>query len=181
MMTIQEIRNEFIRKLNSSETTLDEKGTQLIELRNVRFLADDPYIFKGHNDSYACIDYHAEYDYRLHYKNQFYKCADALIKNPLSRQAILNWMQPENEAYPYSCMGYIHYMLDMNNYGYDIDVYVHMRSNNVFRYPYDYEYNAWILEQLKSMLYKKYHICNTNIYWNVDSLHIYKDDFKFIK
>jgi hypothetical protein len=63
-----------------------------------------------------------------------------------------------------------------------LDDIVYMRSNNVCEYSMDSLWQVKIYERVINRLISELddNICPGHIYWNVGSLHLYEEDFKFL-
>ena len=50
---VQDIRNEFVRLLKNNETVKDKSGSEVVEIINASFIADEPAIFGTVNEDYV--------------------------------------------------------------------------------------------------------------------------------
>lgn len=185
--TTKEIREELYNKLLNNEFRYDPTTNQnVVEIQDAHFIADSPDIVKHYTILYDNQWYIDNYDIRLigeDWNRQYFKCIDRLVKDPYSRRAVIYMGSPDEclEEFPI-CTMTMHMILDGKNLN-QMNWIVNMRSNSVIKYSTDY---AWQLKWFKRAcedLSKRSHryIEMGNMFWNADSMHIYEEDFEYLK
>lgn len=176
------LSNEFISG-NIRETGYDcDEGNRYVEVRNVVFEVDKPYIFESDREKMDDSWYVENYEPRI--IPQIENFVDRIINNPFTRQAVLVLAgQNELETPGFICTIYTHMFLDkIDENEYEAEYSVHMRSNNVIDFNTDIKWNEKIfdiiIEKIKEKtnwkLYKK------NIVWFADSIHIYEKNWNLL-
>ena len=190
MLKTSDIERLFLTELNNfniKDSGYDcVNGNKYIELRNLIFEVDKPYIFDIKVDKERMDDeWYVKY-YEPRINHQFPGVINYLINNPNTRRAVLSLNQ-ENEIYDpngYVCTMYMHIFLDkVNDNEYDIEYSVHMRSNEVSDFMTDIKWHNKILNKIISLLQEKrnWKINKKNIIWFVDSFQVYEKNFEKIQ
>ena len=180
-MTQQDIKNIFRQKLAKHEFKYDKRTNQkFIEIVDAHFIASSEYIVYHNHINPPTLQWYVDnYDPIL--SNQVDFVVDNIVEDPDTRQAYIMMLTP----YTYKddskiCTIGMHaiYQKDKKK----VDYIVHMRSNNVCQYTQDYKWQlgVWldIVNKLSDKLGEKIEF--GTMYWNVDSLHIYEEDFKYL-
>ena len=133
------------------------------------------------NSNYGWCIYSEENGY------QFAKVLEELVKNPLSRRAIMIYNRPsmhedynKNGMSDFMCTNAVQYFLRDGK----LHASVYMRSNDaIFGYKNDYAWQRYVQESLlqgingrKGTVYAL-----GDIGWNVGSLHVYERHFKLVE
>lgn len=133
------------------------------------------------NSNYGwCID-------SLENCEQFSNTVQALVKEPLTRRAIMIYTRPSMQ-YDYCtdgmsdfiCTNTVQYFLRPTLSGYKLDVVVNMRSNDVWAgYRNDYAWQKVVQNRVIELLrYKNVkNVVSGSIIWQVGSLHLYEQQF----
>ena len=183
----QQLINEILKGNIKQTGYMCPSGSEYIEIRNALFEVDKDYIFDTARLYMRVPDswYEEHYDPILKRNDQFNKMLEKLGNNPNTRQAII-YMGDSSE---YSngdeviCTMYMHIFLDhiKDNY-YKMTYIVHMRSNDAIEFGNDIRWHRKIIENISIYLYNKYDmsISESQIFWNADSFHVYKDYFNLV-
>lgn len=151
-------------------------GRYYVELRNVCFQVDKPYIF-ALLKKYDRIDpqwYVENYEPKL--GNQLENVVDRILKWPETRQAVILMSDENGMMTDNVCTMYMHIMLDKAKDGsYDMDYIVHMRSSDVVEFGNDFEWHFKIAAIINYKLVKAGLNVNNEIrfIWNADTFHMY--------
>ena len=180
ILTENDVKKMFWKKFKNKEFKFDKKTNQkFIELVNINFISETGYIvYHNHNvtDEQWYID-----NYEPLLGNQIDNVVELIKEDPDTRQAYIGMLNPERYhngdkicTIGMQCI----YRKD----GKFLDYIVYMRSNNICEYTQD---SLWqckiftiIINRLISELDKD--IRPGFLYWNVGSLHLYEEDFKFL-
>ena len=127
---------------------------------------------------------------------QFKKCAERLLEDPHTREAIMIYNRPSMQ-YEYNkggmhdfmcCQNMQYFINDYDEYTNVIDCIVNFRSNDaVFGFNNDalwcHDVLVNLVKELNDKYYKKYGkwLAEGTIYWNAGSLHVYEKHFKYLK
>ena len=184
---IKDLLIKEIQKGNIKQTGyMCLSGSEYIEIRNALFEVDKPYIFDNVKSYERVPDswYVENYDPILLRNNQFENFINKLGNNPLTRQAII-FMGDTSEynGDGMICTMYMHVFLDhIKDNDYNMEYIVHMRSNDAIEFGNDIQWHHKIIDKIIGFLSKLYNIniIDTNIIWNADSFHVYKDYFNLI-
>lgn len=180
MLTENDIKQELIKKWQNKEFKFDKKTNQnFIEIINANFISDTGFIvYHDHNvtDEQWYID-----NYEPLLGNQIDNVVESIKNDPDTRQAYIGMLCPDkyNNGDKICTIGM---QVIYNKFDKRLGYIVYMRSNNVCEYTQD---SLWqckiftiILNRLISELDKD--IKPGYLYWNVGSLHIYEEDFKYL-
>ena len=186
MKKTHDIKLLLSKELNAShirETGYDcDEGNRYVEIRNVVFEVDKPYIFESDREKMDDSWYIENYEPRI--IPQLENLVDRIVENPFTRQAVLVLAgQNELETPGFICTIYTHIFLDkINENEYDIEYSVHMRSNNVIDFNTDIRWN----EKIFGIIIKKieertnWKLNKKNIVWFADSIHIYEKNWNLL-
>ena len=151
-------------------------GRYYIELRNICFQVDKPYIFKELK-KYDRIDpqwYVDNYEPKI--GDQLDNVIERIFKHPETRQAVILMSDENGMMTDNVCTMYMHIMLDKaENGSYDMDYIVHMRSSDVIEFGNDIEWHF----KIASLIHYKLSDCGMNInkdvrfIWDADTFHLY--------
>ena len=115
--------------------------------------------------------------------SQYVNVLNTLLKDPLSRQAVMIYQHPDMHSIAgkdFTCTNAVQYFINKRypkspDY---LDCVVQMRSNDVvFGYNNDRAWQLHVLEQLA----KELGVHVGNITWQVGSLHIYERHYKYLE
>jgi thymidylate synthase len=180
MFNEKDIKNIFIDKFNNKEFKFDKKTNQnFIEIINANFISKTGYIVKHYHHITNEQWYIDNYEPLL--GTQIDDVVNAIKNDPDTRQAYIGMLCPDKyQNGDKICT--IGMQVIYNKFDKKVDYIVYMRSNNVCEYTMD---SLWqckiftiILNRLISELDKD--IRPGYLYWNVGSLHIYEEDFKYL-
>ena len=176
----KDIKKMFRKKFKNKEFKYDKKTNQnFIELVNVNFISETGFIVYHDHDVTDEQWYVDNYEPLL--GNQIDNAIEAIKNDQNTRQAYIGMLCPEKYqngdkicTIGMQCI----YRKD----GKFLDYIVYMRSNNACEYTQD---SIWqrkifniIVNRLKDELDKD--IKPGFLYWNVGSLHLYEEDFKYL-
>ena len=155
-----------------------ESGNSYIELRNVCFQVDKPYIFEElpKYDRVTSEWYDANYTPKI--ANQLENVIRRIVENPLTRQAVILMSDENGIVTDNICTMYMHIMLDKaENGNYDMDYIVHMRSSDAIEFGNDMEWHLKIASLIRYMLCERGVKVNEAVrfIWNADTFHLYKE------
>ena len=180
MRTENDIKQELIKKWQNKEFKFDKKTNQnFIEIINANFISDTGFIVYHDHDVTDEQWYIDNYEPLL--GNQIDNVVESIKNDPDTRQAYIGMLCPDkyNNGDKICTIGM---QVIYNKFDKRVDYIVYMRSNNVCEYTED---SLWqckiftiILNRLISELDKD--IKPGHLYWNVGSLHIYEEDFKYL-
>jgi thymidylate synthase len=116
----------------------------------------------------------------VHGESQYKKVVEELVKNPLSRRAIIIYTRPQmwwiynlNGRSDFTCTNAHQYLIRDGR----LDVVVQMRSNDaVFGYKNDRAWAAYVQKIIADDL----GVPTGQIYWNAGSLHVYERHFYIV-
>ena len=178
--TEKDIKKLLREKLNNKEFKYDIKtGQNFIELINANFISQTGYIVYHDHDVTNEQWYVDNYEPLL--GDQIDNVVEAIKNDPDTRQAYIGMLCPDKyQNGDKICT--IGMQCIYNKQQKRLDYIVYMRSNNVCEYSQDslWQCNVFskIVNRLISELDKD--IRPGYIYWNVGSLHIYEEDFKYL-
>lgn len=180
-MTELYIKKMFRKKFKNKEFKYDKKTNQnFIELENVNFISETGFIVYHDHDVTDEQWYVDNYEPLL--GNQIDKVIELIKKDPDTRQAYIAMLDPNTYYNNYEKICTIGMQCIYRKDGKFLDYIVYMRSNNACEYTQD---SLWqckiftiILNRLISELDKD--IKPGILYWNVGSLHLYEEDFKYL-
>lgn len=180
MRTENDIKQELIKKWQSKEFKFDKKTNQnFIEIINANFISDTGFIVYHDHDVTDEQWYIDNYEPLL--GNQIDNAVESIKNDPDTRQAYIGMLCPDkyNNGDKICTIGM---QVVYDKFDKRLNYIVYMRSNNVCEYTQD---SLWqckiftiILNRLISELDKD--IKPGHLYWNVGSLHIYEEDFKYL-
>ena len=180
MRTENDIKQELIKKWQNKEFKFDKKTNQnFIEIINANFISDTGFIVYHDHDVTDEQWYIDNYEPLL--GNQIDNVVESIKNDPDTRQAYIGMLCPDkyNNGDKICTIGM---QVVYNKFDKRLNYIVYMRSNNVCEYTQD---SLWqckiftiILNRLISELDKN--IKPGYLYWNVGSLHIYEEDFKYL-
>ena len=180
MLNEKDIKKILIDKFNNKEFKFDKKTNQkFIEIINANFTSDTGFIVYHDHDVTDEQWYIDNYEPLL--GNQIDNVVESIKNDPDTRQAYIGMLCPDKyQNGDKICT--IGMQVIYNKFDKRVDYIVYMRSNNVCEYTQD---SLWqckiftiILNRLISELDKDIH--PGYLYWNVGSLHIYEEDFKYL-
>ena len=151
-------------------------GRHYVELRNVCFKVDKPYIFEELK-KYDRIDpiwYDENYSPKI--KDQIGYVVSRILDNPETRQAVLVMSDENGINTDNICTMYMHIMLDkVDDETYDMDYIVHMRSSDAIEFGNDMEWHNKVAFIIKYMLQSYGMKINDKVrfIWNADTFHVY--------
>ena len=180
MLTENDIKQELIKKWQNKEFKFDKKTNQkFIEIINASFISKTGYIVKHYHHITNEQWYINNYEPLL--GTQIDDVVNAIKNDPDTRQAYIGMLCPDKyQNGDKICT--IGMQCIYNKQQKRLDYIVYMRSNNVCEYSQDslWQCNVFskIVNRLISELDKD--IRPGYIYWNVGSLHIYEEDFKYL-
>lgn len=180
MFNEKDIKEILRDKFNKKEFKFDKKTNQkFIEIVNASFTSDTGFIvYHDHNvtNEQWYID-----NYEPLLGDQINNVVEAIKNDHDTRQAYIGMLCP-NKYQNGDKICTIGMQIIYNKFDKRLDYIVYMRSNNVCEYTQD---SLWqckiftiIINRLISELDKD--IRPGYIYWNVGSLHIYEEDFKYL-
>ena len=190
-MKTEDIKNLLINEINYycvKQTGYDcLSGNEYVEIRNALFEVDKAYIFECAK-AYKRVSeqwYEENYDPILNRNNQFEKLINKLGSNPCTRQAIIYMGDSSeyNNGDAVICTMYMHVFLDhIEDNVYNMEYIVHMRSNDAIEFGNDIQWHKKIIDKIAKSLQENFNIniIDTNITWNADTLHVYKQYFNLI-
>ena len=180
MLNEKDIKKILIDKFNNKEFKFDKKTNQFfIEIINANFTSDTGFIVYHDHDVTDEQWYIDNYEPLL--GNQIDNVIEAIKNDPDTRQAYIGMLCPDKyQNGDKICT--IGMQVIYNKFDKRVNYIVYMRSNNVCEYTQD---SLWqckiftiIINRLISELDKD--IKPGYLYWNVGSLHIYEEDFKYL-
>ena len=180
MLNEKDIKEILRDKFNKKEFKFDKKTNQkFIEIVNANFTSDTGFIVYHDHDVTDEQWYIDNYEPLL--GNQIDNVVEAIKNDPDTRQAYIGMLCP-NKYQNGDKICTIGMQVIYDKFNKRLDYIVYMRSNNVCEYTQD---SLWqckiftmIINRLISELDKD--IRPGYIYWNVGSLHIYEEDFKYL-
>ena len=180
MLNEKDIKKILIDKFNNKEFKFDKRTNQkFIEIVNASFTSDTGFIVYHDHDVTDEQWYIDNYEPLL--GNQIDNVIEAIKNDPDTRQAYIGMLCPDkyNNGDKICTIGM---QVIYNKFDKRVNYIVYMRSNNVCEYTQD---SLWqckiftiIINRLISELDKD--IKPGYLYWNVGSLHIYEEDFKYL-
>lgn len=180
MLTENDIKKIFRKKYKNNEFKFDKRTNQkFIEIINANFISQTGYIVYHDHDITNEQWYVDNYEPLL--GNQIDNVVEAIKNDPDTRQAYIGMLCPDKyQNGDKICT--IGMQCIYNKQQKRLDYIVYMRSNNVCEYTQDslWQCNVFskIINRLITELDKE--IRPGYIYWNVGSLHIYEEDFKYL-
>ena len=180
MINEKDIKKILIDKFNSKEFKFDKRTNQkFIEIVNASFTSDTGFIVYHDHDVTDEQWYIDNYEPLL--GTQIDNVVESIKNDPDTRQAYIGMLCPDkyNNGDKICTIGM---QVIYNKFDKRVNYIVYMRSNNVCEYTQD---SLWqckiftiIINRLISELDKD--IKPGYLYWNVGSLHIYEEDFKYL-
>lgn len=180
MLNEKDIKEILRDKFNKKEFKFDKKTNQkFIEIVNASFTSDTGFIVYHDHDVTNEQWYIDNYEPLL--GDQINNVIESIKNDPDTRQAYIGMLYP-NKYQNGDKICTIGMQVIYDKFNKRLDYIVYMRSNNVCEYTQD---SLWqckiftmIINRLISELDKD--IRPGYIYWNVGSLHIYEEDFKYL-
>ena len=180
MINEKDIKEILRDKFNKKEFKFDKKTNQkFIEIVNASFISNTGFIVYHDHDVTNEQWYIDNYEPLL--GDQINNVVEAIKNDPDTRQAYIGMLCP-NKYQNGDKICTIGMQVIYDKFNKRLDYIVYMRSNNVCEYTQD---SLWqckiftmIINRLISELDKD--IRPGYIYWNVGSLHIYEEDFKYL-
>lgn len=186
MLKTKDIEQLLLDKINASalkDTGYQcESGSRYVELRNICFTVDKPYIFKCLQSYDRVSPRWYEENYTPKIGKQLDNVIDRIADNPLTRQAVILMSDSNGMMTDNVCTMYMHVMLDRNELGsYDMDYIVHMRSSDAVEFGNDIKWHMKIISMIRAALYaREVPVCTCKVIWNADTFHVYDNCFEKI-
>lgn len=183
------VREALWKKMLKNDTKWDPTTNQkIIELQDVHFMAVGPYIVNHDKVLYDDQWYVDNYDVRLigqDWNRQYFKCIDRLANDPYSRRAVIYMGSPDEclETFPI-CTMTMHMILDgLDGKVDELNWIVNMRSNSVIKFTTDYLWQKrWFDRAVEDLSNKSGRPIKQGVmFWNADSMHIYEEDFDYLR
>ena len=180
ILTEEDIKKELRRKYQNKEFKFDKRTNQkFIEIVNAHFDSVTGYIV--YHDHHITNEQWYIDNYEPLLGDQIDKVIESIKEDPDTRQAYIGMLCPDKyQNGDKICT--IGMQVIYNKFDKRVNYIVYMRSNNVCEYTQD---SLWqckiftiIINRLISELDKD--IRPGYLYWNVGSLHIYEEDFKYL-
>ena len=179
-MTEKDIKEILRDKFNKCEYKFDKKTNQkFIEIINASFTSDTGFIVYHDHDVTDEQWYIDNYEPLL--GDQIDKVVELIKNDPDTRQAYIGMLYPER-YHNGDKICTIGMQVIYNKFNKRVDYIVYMRSNNVCEYTQDSWWQCKIFTQIVNRLISELDkdIKPGYLYWNVGSLHIYEEDFKYL-
>lgn len=180
ILTEEDIKKELRNKYQNKEFKFDKRTNQkFIEIVNAHFDSVTGYIvYHDHHitDEQWYID-----NYEPLLGDQIDKVIEAIKEDPDTRQAYIGMLCPD-KYHNGDKICTIGMQFIYNKDTKQLDDIVYMRSNNVCEYTMDSLWQIKIYERVINRLISEFDddIHPGHLYWNVGSLHLYEEDFKFL-
>lgn len=180
ILTEEDIKKELRNKYQNKEFKFDKRTNQkFIEIVNAHFDSVTGYIvYHDHHvtDEQWYID-----NYEPLLGDQIDKVVELIKEDPDTRQAYIGMLCPD-KYHNGDKICTIGMQFIYNKDTKRLDDIVYMRSNNVCEYSQDSLWQCKIFTIILNRLIGEYdkEIRPGHLYWNVGSLHIYEEDFKFL-
>lgn len=155
-------------------------GRRYVELRNVMFLVDKPYIFKNMKKYGRISPQWYEDNYTPKAATQIDNVVNRIVSCPETRQAVILMSDENGMMVDNICTMYMHIMLEKKENGqYDMEYIVHMRSSDAIEFGNDIEWHFKLLSTIKLQLMNHgLDICqNVKVIWVADTFHVYDHCF----
>ena len=180
ILTEEDIKKELRNKYQNKEFKFDKRTNQkFIEIVNAHFDSVTGYIV--YHDHHITDDQWYIDNYEPLLGDQINKVVESIKEDPDTRQAYIGMLCPDKyhngDKICTIGMQFI-YHKDTKR----LDDIVYMRSNNVCEYSMDSLWQVKVYERIINKLISELDndIRPGHIYWNVGSLHLYEEDFKFL-
>ena len=175
-----DIKKIFIEKYNNKDFKFDKRTNQkFIEIENAAFESNTGYIIY-HNHHVTDEQWYID-NYEPLLGNQINSVIEAIKEDPDTRQAYIGMLCPDKyQNGDKICTIGMQVIYRKNDK--KVDYIVYMRSNNVCEYTMDSLWQCNIFTRIINRLISEVDkdISPGYMYWNVGSLHIYEEDFKFL-
>ena len=180
ILTEKEIKKQLKEKYYNKDFKFDTKTNQnFIELINANFESNTGYIV--YHDHHVTDDqwYVDNYDPIL--GDQIDKVVEAIKEDSDTRQAYIGMLSPE-KYHNGDKICTIGMQVIYRKKQKRVDYIVYMRSNNVCEYTMDSLWQCGVFTKIVNRLITEVDkdILPGHLYWNVGSLHIYEEDFRFL-
>lgn len=180
ILTEEDIKKELRHKYQNKEFKFDKRTNQkFIEIVNAHFESVTGYIVY-HDHHITNEQWYIDY-YEPLLGNQIDNAIEAIKEDPDTRQAYIGMLIPDKYSNGDKiCTIGMQFIYNKDTK--QLDDIVYMRSNNVCEYSMDSLWQVKIYERVINRLISELddNICPGHIYWNVGSLHLYEEDFKFL-
>jgi len=180
MLTEKDIKQILKEKYKKGEYKFDKKKNQkFIEIVNAHFDSTTGYIVYHDHDVTDDEWYVNNYEPLL--GDQIDKVVEAIKEDPDTRQAYIGMLTPD-KYHNGDKICTIGMQVIYNKNSKRLDYIVFMRSNNVCEYTQDSLWHTKIYTMIINRLISEVDedIKPGHIYWNVGSLHLYEEDFKYL-
>ena len=180
MLTEKDIKQILKEKYKKGEYKFDKKKNQkFIEIVNAHFDSTTGYIVYHDHDVTDDEWYVNNYEPLL--GDQIDKVVEAIKEDPDTRQAYIGMLTPD-KYHNGDKICTIGMQVIYNKNSKRLDYIVFMRSNNVCEYTQDSLWQTKIYTMIINRLISEVDedIKPGHIYWNVGSLHLYEEDFKYL-
>lgn len=179
-MNEKDIKDILISKFYSNDFKFDKRTNQnFIEIVNANFISETGYIVY-HNHHVTDEQWYID-NYEPLVGDQIDIVVNTIKNDPDTRQAYIGMLHPEiyHIADKICTIGM---QVIYNKSIKTVDYIVYMRSNNVCEYSMDSLWQCKIFTQIVNRLISELDkdIRPGFLYWNVGSLHIYEEDFKYL-
>jgi thymidylate synthase len=180
ILTETDIKKELRRKYQNKEFKFDKRTNQkFIEIVNAHF--DSVTGFIVYHDHHVTDEQWYIDNYEPLLGDQIDNVIETIKNDPDTRQAYIGMLCPDKYqngdkicTIGMQCI----YRKQQKR----LDYIVYMRSNNVCEYTQDSMWQVKIFTQIVNRLISEVdkEILPGHLYWNVGSLHLYEEDFKFL-
>lgn len=179
-MTEKDIKKILIAKYKNNEFKFDKvKNQNFIEIVNANFISETGYIV--YHDHHVTDDQWYINNYVPLIIDKIDYAINKIKEDPDTRKAYIS-MLDSNAYYNGDEICTIGIQIIYHKDTKKVDYIVYMRSNNVCEYTMDSAWHCKIFSIIVNRLISEYDkdIMPGFLYWNVGSLHIYEEDFKFL-
>jgi len=180
ILTEEDIKKEFRHKYQNKEFKFDRRTNQkFIEIVNASFISETGYII--YHDHYITDEQWYVDNYEPLMMDKIDYVVNKIKEDPDTRQAYIAMLYP-NKYYNDDMICTIGMQVIYHKDTKKLDYIVNMRSNNACEYTMDSLWHCKIFTMILNRLISEMDndICPGYLYWNVASLHLYEEDFKFL-
>ena len=180
ILTEEDIKKELRKKYQNKEFKFDKRTNQkFIEIVNASFISETGYII--YHDHYITDEQWYVDNYEPLMMDKIDYVVNKIKEDPDTRQAYIAMLYP-NKYYNDDMICTIGMQVIYHKDTKKLDYIVNMRSNNACEYTMDSLWHCKIFTMILNRLISEMDndICPGYLYWNVASLHLYEEDFKFL-